>query len=77
MIHSIQRFTTQRIPPATIAGLEPKRSFDAAPRPAPGGRPGARFEGRPAGRGFGPRPSGRPGFKPAGKSFAKHGPRAR
>jgi hypothetical protein len=32
MIHSIQRFTTQHIPPAVIAGLEPKR---AEPRPAP------------------------------------------
>jgi superfamily II DNA/RNA helicase len=32
MIHSIQRFTTQRIPPATIAGLEPRRP---EPRPAP------------------------------------------
>jgi len=69
MIHSIQRFTTQRIPAATIAGLEPKRSFDPAPRTGPGARP--------AGRGFGPRPNGRPGFKPAGRSFAKHGPRAR
>ena len=31
MIHSIQRFTTQRIPPATIAGLEPRRP---EPKPA-------------------------------------------
>ena len=31
MIHSIQRFTTQRIPPAVIAGLEPRRP---EPRPA-------------------------------------------
>jgi len=57
MIHRIQRYTTQRIPAATIEGLEPKR---AEPSFAP----------RPAGKGFGPRPSGRPGFKPAGKSFA-------
>ena len=32
MIHHIQRFTTQRIPPAVIAGLEPRRP---EPRPAP------------------------------------------
>ena len=63
MVQRIQRFTTQRIPPATIAGLEPKRPVDPAPRPA--------------GRTFGPRPGGRPGFKPAGKPFAKSGPRAR
>ncbi len=31
-IHHIQRFTTQRIPPAIIAGLEPRR---AEPRPKP------------------------------------------
>ncbi len=51
MIHSIQRFTTQRIPPTTIAGLEPRRPEPkpAAPaRFAPGrGRPG---RGGPAGR---------------------------
>jgi superfamily II DNA/RNA helicase len=29
-IHHIQRFTTQRIPPSTIAGLEPRR---AEPKP--------------------------------------------
>jgi len=64
MIHRIQRYTTQRIPAATIVGLEPKR---AEPSFAP----------RPAGKGFGPRPSGRP-FKPAGKSFANKGaPRTR
>ena len=68
MIHSIQRFTTQRIPAATIGGLEPKRSFEAVSAP---GRPG----GRPPSRGFGPRPNGRPGFKPVGNSFAKRGPR--
>ncbi|MCU0969620.1 MAG: DEAD/DEAH box helicase [Rubrivivax sp.] len=48
MIQRIQRFTTQRIPAATIQGLEPRR-----PEPVP-----PRFEVRP-----GPgRPSGRPGF---------------
>ena len=38
MIHSIQRFTTQRIPPAVIAGLEPRRPEPkpAQPRFAPG-----------------------------------------
>ena len=52
MIHRIQRFTTQRIPLATIAGLEPRRpepkpaqperfapSRDKARRAGPGGRP--------------------------------------
>jgi len=65
MIHRIQRYTTQRIPSATIAGLEPKR---AEPTFAP----------RPAGKSFGPRPSGGRPFKPAGKSFANKGaPRTR
>ncbi|MFO1271581.1 MAG: DEAD/DEAH box helicase [Rubrivivax sp.] len=49
MIQRIQRFTTQRIPPAVIAGLEPRPFVPAAkphrvgPRPGParpGGRPG-------------------------------------
>jgi superfamily II DNA/RNA helicase len=61
MIHRIQRFTTQAIPVATVAGLEPKRA-------APSGRPerdnsNKRF-GRPApGRG--------------GKPFAHRGSEAR
>ena len=63
MVHRIQHFTTQRIPAATIAGLEPKR---VEPKPF------ARTE-RPAGKSFGPRPNGRP-FKPAGKTFSKNGP---
>jgi superfamily II DNA/RNA helicase len=73
MIHRIQRYTTQRIPMATIEGLEPKRP---EPRPAPttplarGGKPS--FGGKPSG--FGPRPVGKP-FKPAGKTFSKAGPR--
>ena len=55
MIHSIQRFTTQRIPPATIAGLEPRRP---EPKPAQPGRfaPG---RGRPGRGGPG---VGRPAF---------------
>ncbi|CAD5374859.1 ATP-dependent RNA helicase RhlE [Rubrivivax sp. A210] len=71
MIQRIQRYTTQRIPAATIAGLEPKR---VEPKPmarpaAPGGRPS---------KPFGPRPFGAKPFKPAGKSFSKKpaGPRA-
>ncbi len=50
MIHSIQRFTTQRIPAAVIAGLEPKRAAPsdvvrptmkpALRRAGPGGKPG-------------------------------------
>jgi superfamily II DNA/RNA helicase len=34
MIHSIQRFTTQRIPPAVIAGLEPRRPEPKPAQPA-------------------------------------------
>ena len=59
MIQRIQRFTTQRIPSATIEGLEPKRSEPPALRPA--------------GKTFAPRPFGSKPFKPAGKKFAKAG----
>jgi superfamily II DNA/RNA helicase len=69
MVHRIQRYTTQRIPAATIEGLEPKR---VEPKPlarpaAPGGKPG---------KSYGPRPFGAKPFKPAGKTFSKKsGPR--
>ena len=71
MIQRIQRFTTQRMPVATITGLEPKRvEPKATTRPA--GFPGS----KPAGKTFGPRPFGSKPFKPAGKTFAKKaGPR--
>jgi superfamily II DNA/RNA helicase len=46
MVQRIQRFTTQRIPPAVITGLEPRR---AEPRPAPRPAPGDRAR-RPAAR---------------------------
>ena len=66
MIQRIQRFTTQRMPVATITGLEPKRiEPKATARPA--GFPG----GKPAGKSYGPRPFGSKPFKPAGKTFAK------
>jgi superfamily II DNA/RNA helicase len=69
MIQRIQRFTTQRMPVATITGLEPKRI-----EPKPMLRPGN--VGGPAGKTFGPRPFGNKPFKPAGKTFAKKaGPR--
>ena len=58
MIHSIQRFTTQRIPPATIAGLEPRRP---EPRPA---QPDRFAPSRDKARRAGPGAS-RPGFSPA------------
>jgi superfamily II DNA/RNA helicase len=63
MIQRIQRFTTQRIPAATITGLEPKR---VEPKPAlrPAAAPGG-------GKSYGPRPFGNKPFKPAGKAFAK------
>ncbi len=71
MIHRIQRYTTQRIPSATIEGLEPKR-----PEPRPEVRPALPRGAKPGhpGKNFGPRPAGKP-FKPAGKTFAKPGPR--
>jgi superfamily II DNA/RNA helicase len=64
MIHQIQRYTTQRIPTATIAGLEPKR----AEPPKPFARPD-----RPGGKTFAPRPGGGRPFKPAGKTYSKPG----
>jgi superfamily II DNA/RNA helicase len=58
MIRRIQQFTTQNIPVATIAGLEPK-----SPEPRlVAARPDSRFGGRP----------GAPG-KSFGKPFAGHG----
>jgi superfamily II DNA/RNA helicase len=72
MIHRIQRYTTQRIPLATIEGLEPKRSV---PLPMPAGA--LPRGGKPMGKSFGPRPTGGKPFKPAGKTFSKpSGPRA-
>ena len=67
MIHRIQRYTTQRMPVATIVGLEPKRAEPPKPFDRPV-RPGAN-------KSFGPRPAGKP-FKPAGKVFSKAGPRS-
>jgi len=59
MVQRIQRFTTQRIPPATIAGLEPRRPEPVA----------MRFEGRPGARGpGGPRREG--GHAGGGRPFA-------
>src|SRR5215510_10096649 len=57
MIHSIQRFTTQRIPAAVVQGLEPKR-----PEPKSQTKPmGQKPFGKP---GFGGKPGsgGKPGF---------------
>jgi superfamily II DNA/RNA helicase len=61
MIQRIQRFTTQRIPVATVAGLEPRqpepRAFEA-PRPGAGprrGPPGGAKRSFGAPRSFGPR----------------------
>ena len=75
MIQRIQRFTTQRMPVATIVGLEPKRE---EPKPmlarSMPGKPGT--GARPGGKSFGPRADGR-SFKPAGKTFSKAPSRAR
>jgi superfamily II DNA/RNA helicase len=70
MIQRIQRFTTQRIPAATIAGLEPKKQD---PKPI------VKTFGKPPGKpGFGgKKPFAKPGgggFKPAGKVFSKNRP---
>jgi superfamily II DNA/RNA helicase len=68
MIQRIQRFTTQRIPAATIVGLEPKQLEPKAP-----GRTGGAPFGKPGAKPFGARPGGFGGkpFRPAGKTFAK------
>ena len=67
MIQRIQRFTTQKIPAATITGLEPKQVEPRPSAPRPFGAP----SGKPAGKPFGARPFGSKPFKPAGKPFAK------
>ena len=73
MVHHIQRFTTQRIPTATIVGLEPRR---AEPQPMPAARPAGRGSfGRPAGKPGG-KPFARPDGKPGAKPWAKPGARS-
>jgi len=68
MIHHIQRFTTQRIPPAVVAGLEPKRPEPRSEtKPLgrkPSGRPG--FGAKPgfAKKAFGKKPGGFTGRRP-------------
>jgi hypothetical protein len=79
MIQRIQRFTTQRIPPAVIQGLEPKRAEPAAaPRPTGpkpfGRRPDAGRPFRPGGHGNAPfgadrKPGGRPAGGPGRPAF--------
>jgi superfamily II DNA/RNA helicase len=58
MVHSIQRFTTQRIPPAVIAGLEPRRPEPKPAQPARFAPPG---RGKPRRPGFGPQAERRAG----------------
>jgi superfamily II DNA/RNA helicase len=74
MIHSIQRFTTQRIPPATIAGLEPRRP---EPKPAQPERFAAsRDKARRAGPGAGRPAFGNADRRPGGNApWAKPGAR--
>jgi superfamily II DNA/RNA helicase len=70
MIQRIQRFTTQRIPSATIEGLEPKR-----PEPRPESRPAGFGAGRPGAarpgghRAFVPHGATRPGFDAERRPF--------
>jgi len=79
MIHHIQRFTTQRIPAAVVAGLEPKRPEpQSQTRPLgqkPFGKPGFgakagygknAFGKKPPGGGRDRAPFGGPGRKPSG-----------
>jgi superfamily II DNA/RNA helicase len=68
MVRRIQSFTTQLIPVAAVAGLEPRApapQIFAERRPMPGGKPGPRAGGpggaRPAGGGFRPGGARRPG----------------
>jgi superfamily II DNA/RNA helicase len=63
MIRRIQQFTTQNIPVATIAGLEPKSPEPRMYAPRPEGRTGG---GKPFGQG---RPAG--GHAKGGKPFVK------
>jgi superfamily II DNA/RNA helicase len=59
MIQRIQRFTTQRIPVTTVAGLEPRL-------PAPSERPQHARPGAPQRQGFGARRPSGPGRRPGG-----------
>ncbi len=74
MIRRIQQFTTQSMPVATIAGLEPKtaapKMFSPAPGHAPAGR-GPRHDGPRPGerREFAPRADARREFAPRGNPF--------
>ena len=68
----IERFTTQRIPVTTIAGLEPKQTVALRPARPDGARPGGARKTtgyKPAGG----KPSGNfnGGWKPASKTFGK------
>ena len=72
MIQRIQRFTTQRIPAATIAGLEPRRA-EPRPLPRPGGAP--ERAGRKPGKAFGNAPGkafGKPAGRPQAQSRGHH-----
>ena len=71
MIRRIERFTTHAIPPAVVAGLEPRFAAPAPVRSRPGGgfrdeRAGPRGPGAPRGR-FDDRGGHRPGDRPAGR----------
>ncbi len=72
MIRRIQQFTTQNIPVATIAGLEPKSPEPKMYATRPAGAAPARFDGKP---GFGPGKSfGKKPFAPrVGEGFAPRG----
>jgi superfamily II DNA/RNA helicase len=75
MIRRIQQFTTQNIPVATIAGLEPKRAEPRMHAPRPEGRFGGGGNGGKSFGGHG-RPSGNGYGKPFAKPFAPRGDRA-
>jgi len=77
MIQRIQRFTTQRIPAATIAGLEPRR---AEPRPLsragtagkPPGRSAGKVPGKARDKAFG-KPAGGLHSRSRGRDFESRG----
>jgi hypothetical protein len=79
MIRRIQQFTTQSIPVAVVAGLEPKspepRMFAPRPEGAPSGRFGSKPFGKPAHGHGGPAKSfGKKPFTPrSGEGYAPRG----
>ena len=78
MIQRIQRYTTQRIPAATIPGLEPRRAEPRpAARPTTGGKPAGKAFGKHAGRMAGKAHGKTMRERTAGAAGAARGPQGR